>query len=259
MRLGRPLDALRHFEVVSRLEPRSAVAHYNEGVALEAARRDAEALTRYEEAVRLDPEYALAHNNLGTMLLTRGRSLEALRHFRRAAELSPTNAEALNNLGGVLVATASDVDEAIGHLHEALRLRPGFADAHFNLGRAYTRARRAHDAIAAYRAALAARPDWSACLTNLAWLLGAHPEQEIRDPAGALRAAERAAEVTDKRDPAVLDVLAVAYAANGRFDSAIAAAAQASDIATRAGQAALAADIRERLDLYRVGRPFLLP
>ena len=36
LELGRPSDALRHFSVVTKLEPDSAVAWYNEGVALEA-------------------------------------------------------------------------------------------------------------------------------------------------------------------------------------------------------------------------------
>jgi tetratricopeptide (TPR) repeat protein len=258
MELGRPLDALKHFETVTRLESHSATARYNEGVALEAARRDAEALKRYEEAIGLDPQYAAAHNNLGTMLLAAGRAAEAVVHYRRAVELSPTNAEARNNLGGLLVATAADLDEAIAHLREALRLRPDFPDPHFNLGRAHTRAGRGRDALAEYRAALVHRPDWAACLTNLAWLLAAHPDVGLRNPSEARRAAEHAVAVTGRQDTAALDVLGVAYAANGRFDEAAAAASGALDAATRSGQIALAAEIRERLELYRQGKPFML-
>ena len=77
--LGQPRDALRHFEVVVRLQPQSAPAHYNVGVALEASGRAADAAPHYEAALRLDPSYSLAHNNLGNLHLADGRIGEARR------------------------------------------------------------------------------------------------------------------------------------------------------------------------------------
>ena len=46
LELGQPRDALRHFEAVARLQPQSAPAHYNVGVALEAAGRTRRGRTR---------------------------------------------------------------------------------------------------------------------------------------------------------------------------------------------------------------------
>jgi hypothetical protein len=50
-----------------------------------------------------------------------------------------------------------------------------------------------------------------------------------------------------------LDTLAVAYAAAGRFDAAIATAQNAIDLARAAGQADLVKEIEARLELYRSG------
>ena len=54
----------------------------------------------------------------------------------------------------------------------------------------------------------------------------------------------------------VLDTLAAAHAAAGRFGEAARVAEQALQLAESAGPATLAAQIRARLALYRAGRPY---
>ena len=148
LELGRPERALPHFEAVRRLQPRSAIARYNVGVALEALQRPSEAADEYEAALRLDPAYSLAHNNLGSVRLAEGRLDDARRHFERAVATGPANAEARNNLGAVLLA-GGEAGEAIAHLQRAIELRPAYPEAHFNLGRALASTRRFDEAIRA--------------------------------------------------------------------------------------------------------------
>jgi len=148
LELGQPEAALRHFDVVSRLRPGSAVAHYNVAVALEASRRIDDAAREYEAAIRIDPAYSVAHNNLGTLQLAQGRLGDARREYESAVQSGPANAEAHNNLGAVLLA----VDEAmrsIPYLQRAILLRPTYPEAHFNLARAYASTRRFEEAIRA--------------------------------------------------------------------------------------------------------------
>jgi tetratricopeptide (TPR) repeat protein len=145
LEIGRPEDALRHFEAVRRLQPESAVARYNVGVAFEALHRNADAAREYEAAVRLDPRYSAAHNNLGNMRLAERRLDEAMREYERAVESGPSNAEAHNNLGAVRVA-AGNAPAAIEPLETAVRVRFTYPEAHFNLARAYAAVGRAADA-----------------------------------------------------------------------------------------------------------------
>jgi tetratricopeptide (TPR) repeat protein/mono/diheme cytochrome c family protein len=148
LELGRPEQALTHFASVSRLQPESAVARYNVGVALEAAGRTAEAARQYEAAIERDPAYSVAHNNLGSLQVGQGRLDEARRHFERAVASGPANAEAQNNFGAMLLASG-DAAAAIPRLLEATRLRPAYPEAHFNLARAYAAMRRFEEAIRA--------------------------------------------------------------------------------------------------------------
>jgi tetratricopeptide (TPR) repeat protein len=144
--LGQPRDALRHFEVVARIQPQSAAAHYNVGVALEASGRAADAAPHYEAALTLDPGYSLAHNNLGNLRLADGRIGDARREYERAVSSGPNNAEAHNNLGAVMLASG-DAADAIPHLRQAVELRSIYPEAHFNLARAYGSTRQFASAI----------------------------------------------------------------------------------------------------------------
>ena len=69
-----------------------------------------------------------------------------------------------------------------------------------------------------------------------------------------MRLAERACELTGYREADLLDTLAVAYAAAGRFPEALATAETAAAVAAKAGNLSLAAEIRSRVPLFRAGR-----
>ena len=222
--LGRSDRALAHFAAVTRLEPRSPAAHYNEGVTLETLGREADAATHYAEATRLDPSYALAHNALGNMMY-------------RARRL----------------------DEAIAEYRAALQANPTLVNAHCSLARALTETNRPADATAQYRSALAVSPDSTACLINFAWLLSAHRDPAIRRPAEAVQLAERAVALTARADADALDVLAAAYASADRFDAAVQIGSEALRVLERARANESIQEVRARLDLYRRRIAFIVP
>ena len=186
MELNRPAQALPHFEAALTVKPGSAPAHFNYGTALAAAGRLEDAITQYERALALRPDYAIAHNNLGTALVQLGRPQPALASFRRAASIDPQLGDAHLNAGLV--------SRALGDFPEA---------------------------IARFRRALKLNPDWVTAISSLASVLAAAPEASVRQPAEAVRLADRAVVLTLRRDASTLDVLAVAHAAAGDFGRAI--------------------------------------
>ena len=94
---------------------------------------------------------------------------------------------------------------------------------------------------------------------NLAWLLATRAEASAEERREAVPLAERASAARGGADPSLLDTLAVAYAAAGRFDEAVATAARAAALADAAGQPQTAREMRERGALYRSRRPFVEP
>lgn len=216
MRLGQPAQALSHFEAVSRLDPQSATAWFNEGVALEGVGRFTDAADRYSRAVGLRPSYAAAHVNLGSLMVRAGRLDEARREYAAAIAADATQADAHANLSFVLLGLR-EPDAALRELDLALQLDP----------------------------------DRVARLSPLVWLLVAHHDAGVRRVPQGRALAERIVGFTKRKDAAALDALAAAYAASGAFDQATATATEALRLLPEASPQAQ--DIQSRLDLYRRG------
>jgi Flp pilus assembly protein TadD len=65
------------------------------------------------------------------------------------------------------------LDEAIRQFQEAIRLKPGYAEAHNNLGTAFYQQGRAGEAIREFQEALRLKPDYADARKNLDAVLAA--------------------------------------------------------------------------------------
>jgi tetratricopeptide (TPR) repeat protein len=110
-----------------------------------------------------------------------------------------------------------------------------------------------------YRQVLEVRPNVLPILKQLAWILAAHPNNDIRDPASAVQYAERACELTGYKEINPLDTLAVAYAAAGDFRLAVTTAKKAAALAKQKGSQSLVQKMQGRLRLYRSGKRYIDP
>jgi spermidine synthase len=138
-------------------------------------------------------------------------------------------------------------------------LAPDDVTTHIHLGAALADRGQTDEAIREYREALRLVPENLTALNNLAWLLVTAPDVLFRDRAEAVRMAEQACRQTHRKDPALLDTLAAAYAAAGRFDEAVLTAEEASRLALAAEAKTLADAIGARLELYRSSRSYSEP
>jgi tetratricopeptide (TPR) repeat protein len=221
---GRLDEAIAEFNESLRLNPDSAPTHYNLGYALSARGRRADAIAAFGAALAIDPDYAQAHNNLGALLQVSGRDAEARAHFERAVALRPDNVEARANLGQLLS----------------------------NRGELAAAARQ-------FAAVIALRPEHVQALAGLAWIRATATDPSLQNRDEAVRLAERADRLSGHRDLAVLDALGAAYAAAGRFADAVAAARLGRELASAAGQRAVAEQFTQRLELYQNGEALRLP
>jgi tetratricopeptide (TPR) repeat protein len=256
--LDRVQEAMAQWEQALRIKPDYVEAHYNLGMALGQMGKIEEAIAQYEQALRIKPDFAEAQYNLGVALARLGRLPEAVGHWEQALRIKPDFAEAHNNLGNALT-PSSRIPEAIEHLERALRLKPDYAEAQYNLGVALARLGRLPEAVGHWEQALRLKPDYAEAENNLAWLLATLAPADGGDPVRAVTLAEWACELTNNRVAAYLDTLAVAYAAVGRFNDAIATAQKAIGLARSAGQTQVVSEIETRLELYRAGRAYRAP
>jgi predicted O-linked N-acetylglucosamine transferase (SPINDLY family) len=97
-------------------------------------------------------------------------SLTAMLAEARRQAVKPGSAQAEFDLGNASCETGN-YDEAIASYQHALALKPDFTEAHNNLGSVLSDLKRHEEAIASYRSALALRPAFAEAHSNLASVL----------------------------------------------------------------------------------------
>ena len=260
MEVGQVALAEQELREALRLAPDFPDAHYNLGSVLQAQGSTRQAIGAYRRAIALEPTYSEAHNNLGALLDTSGDRENALAHYRLAVEFGPRESAAHYNLGVALMARRQPdepITEAVEAFRQAVALDPDYPEAHASLGAALLVEGDPEGAIAEYERAITLDPTSPRVLVELAWLRATAPESDLRDVGRAIALAERARSLYGGTHPVLLDTLAAAYAADGRFDEAIALAREAvARSSEMAGFRSRTAAINERLGYYLAHRPY---
>lgn len=251
---GRATDAIAQLEKAVELEPTSADGRYQLGTLLLNQRRLDEAIVQLQAAIDAQPRWSESHNNLGVAHLLKGDPTAAIAAFDAAVAQDRRNAQAHFNRGRTLMLTKRP-GEALASFEAASRARPSDPDIVVATAAARAATGDATGAIRDYRAALRLRPDLVGALTDLAWILAHLTPVNPTRAAEAVALAERAAKLTKRDNPVVLDALAAGYFAAGRASDAVTTAEEAVRVAEQRGDAAAARDIGERLRRYRGEAP----
>lgn len=224
IREGKPSEATPAFREAIRLDPRSADAHGNLGVALAQLKRLPEAEAAFRLALRLDPVNTTVYVNLATCLAQQNRHHDAEQVARQAIQLGPDLPEPHRLLGAALEARRQ-YEPAEAALREAVRLDPRHADARLRLGRVLARRDNPGEAETHYREAVKLQPDLTTAWASLGHLLNDlehHPE--------AIECARKAAAL-DPKSADLHNGLGVALANGERFAEAEAAYREALRLA----------------------------
>jgi type IV pilus biogenesis/stability protein PilW len=268
----------------------NAAMHERYATALFKEGRFDQAVSHYNEALRLHPELYQAHAGLGLVFLQQGKTNEAIECFKETLQLKPDYALVLNNLGALLAAQGK-IDEATGYFEKAIRSDPDYLETYYNIVLVKIRQKQYSQAIDYLQTALQRKPDWpEVCsklaetyflvgnmnqavvywrrtldlhpndiktLNNLAWVLATTEDAKLQNPTDAVKYARRISELLGPYpQPVFLDTLAAAYAAAGDFPQAVRTAEEALRLLEAVGNKDLAQEIRQRLDLYKSGRPY---
>ena len=208
-----------------------------------------------EQGLRVDPFNPTLHHLLAIAAAETGDLTNAAAHLRLALALKPKWPEA-RGLLALALASLGQPEEAAAQYEQAIREKPDDAKLHYLYAATLATQGNTREAVDHYRQALALQPDMVEALNNLAWILAASPADKLRDGAEAVRLAERACELSQRREPVLLGTLAAAYAEAGRFGDAVKTAEKARDLAAAAGLKDVAAKNSELLQLYRAGKPY---
>jgi tetratricopeptide (TPR) repeat protein len=168
-----------------------------------------------------NPNAWIAHFNLADILVKQGRLDEAVAEYHADLQLLPSSEEGLGNLANVLLLQGHTGD-AIAEYEKLLQIDPDSAEGNGNLSTALLSQGRVDEAIAHAQKAVD---------------LSRHTDDSGEG----------------HNDPAMLRILATAYAKAGRYPDAIEAAKMALQRAESQSNTALAAAISKELAAYEAG------
>ncbi len=264
MRRGQVTKAVSEFRAALQLRPDSPYAEDYLGVALFRGGQTDEAIDHLKAALRLMPDHPTAHFDLANAFFQQGDLDGAIRQYQQELLLKPTYAlggftrpdyaAAHYNLANCYVRNG-DLQLAIKEYEEALKLSPHNPEVHNNLAIALSQIGKTQEAVAQWEETLRIQSDNTDAQGNLAWVLATSSDTSIRNGRQALDLAQRAQQRLGRNGPQLFRVLAAAYAENGKFPEAIAAAQEGLDLATAQGDTDLADIFQSDLALYRTDTP----
>jgi tetratricopeptide (TPR) repeat protein len=216
-----------------------------------------ELLSRRPDLKDLQLLMAEIYSYLGTKLAEQEKLDLAVVHFKKAIDIDPEMLQVYCNLAWVF-AIQKKFSEASACYEKVLEIDPNQVVVLNKLGEAYYYQGKTGQAFNCWERALRFKPDWTEVLNIMAWVKATHEDIRFRNPAQAVRLAQRACKLTNNQNPVMLNTLAAAYAAAGNFTDAVKTAERALKIALAAGQNELVGNIRNLLELYTNGRAYYI-
>ncbi len=237
------------------VEPNDCVARVMLGNALFERHQLEGALSEYQAATRLRPDYPEAWLRAGVALTELGRPADAMPYLTRASQLAPAWPEPQHRLALALLREGR-VKEARAAYQKLVPLMPATAEGRRDLADMLAEGQQYAEAIHYYCEALRLKPDYEPVLSNLAMLRASCQQPQFRNGQEAVRLAEAACRLSDRRNPSFLGVLAAAYAEAGRFPEAVKTIQEALALARASGAAGLVPIQTRMLQDFRAGKPF---
>lgn len=276
-------EAMEYLMKAAEINPKDAETYCNIGIICESQDNTKEARNYYQKAIALKPSFIEAHMNYANLLLAENRYNEARLIYDSLMD-SGHYAEA--NLGiGMIYYHTGQYQNAIIKLQYALQYKKELSRANYYLGMIYLKQQKydlaiqhylyvvqmeplnievqilladtylsvgdREKAISCYEKALKMAPNHIGLLSRLT-ILYSQSNVFFNDSQNkAVEYGLRACELTDYKNPGVLDVLSVAYASSGQYEKAIELSEKALYIAIEGKRTDLQEKIKSRLVQYR--------
>jgi len=253
---GRVNEAAQHLSNAVRIGPIFSDARCNLGQVFLKQGKLNEAIACFNELIKQKRDSAQVYYHLAVALSMQNKYDDAIKYFAKALTMKPEYPDAHRKMGAVLLAKGK-AEEAILHLNKALQTSNNQAEVYANLGTAYNQLGKYKPAIQNWAEAVKLEPNNPEIFNNMAWLLAAVNDMSVHNPNKAIELAQQACKLTEFKNPAILDTLAVAYAAAGRFNDAITTAEQALYIAKSRDQKDIINEIQNHIELYKSGHAFI--
>jgi tetratricopeptide (TPR) repeat protein len=248
--LGKNLTALADWNDCLRLDPGNAAARIRRAKIFADQKDFDKAIADLNAVLKADPENVAALIDRGNLYSDLQKLDEAIADFTAAIEADGKNPEAYI-ARSQLYTDQKDFAKALADVEAALKLSPTLVEAVVARGWNRFLTGEYDKALADFAKAREMNPKNPGSYNSQAWMWATCPEEKYRNGKKAVEFAKIAVELSDGKEPAILDTQAAAYAEAGDFPAAVRVQEQVIQSAT----GPLAAEARERLEKYKKKEP----
>jgi len=133
---GRVGEAMDHFRRTLRNAPDHSGAHFRIGKLYEVSNKLDQAVEEYTAAIQGDPRFGPAYAALAALYSRFDKNAQAEQVLDNCVRNCPAYPECHHDLG-LVMSEAGRTEEAVKHFLAALKVKPDYTSALFNLGMAY--------------------------------------------------------------------------------------------------------------------------
>lgn len=144
-------EAIRYFKEAVGKDPLHYEAYYNTGILYIQQGSCREAAEMFLKAVHVRPQEAQTYRDLGDAYFSLGNFEGAVEQFQKAISLSRGDVYSYYRIGCILTEYLEQHQEAMEALRTAVRIKKGFCDAHFQLGKVCIKLKRYKEAVRALK------------------------------------------------------------------------------------------------------------
>jgi len=254
-----PDKALAAAQRCLELTPSSGYCRFQLGISFAREHQLTRALSEVQQAIELIPENARARGLNLSLAVELRLGQAALTAGRDALAVSPFDSE-LHYRVGLVAGEIGDLKTAAEQFAYASLLAPTPSLEITNkLHLTIQFVSRSPDALSQLHELAATAPESSALLNELAWVFATDSDPGLRDGPLAVDLSQRACELTEQGQPAILATAAAAYAEVGNFPEAIRFAQSAESLARLQGDAKTVAVADKMLNAFQSRQPYREP
>ncbi|MCP4710269.1 MAG: tetratricopeptide repeat protein [Planctomycetes bacterium] len=218
--------AIEFSNQLQQLQPESFLALNTLAQAWLGLDQNTQAIAAWAQLLKLYPDQAEVYRDVALAYYRLGDISQAVSNLKKALQLKPDITG-----GGVdlntIVMVEQQLSQQISQYNFMLEGNPNEPTIHDKLARVYYQHGDYQKAINHLREAIRLKPDWAEPYMNLAGLLTTIRIAKFRNPEEAVILAQKAADLTERKNIGVLERLSVILDVAGRYDEAIQAAEDA--------------------------------
>jgi tetratricopeptide (TPR) repeat protein len=213
-------DALSDIEAALKLDPDNAHLYINRAGIKRLQQQNLQALNDLNQAIKLTPQSEHAYQLRGMLYLEDHQPKFAINDFSRVIKMNPKSVNALN-ARGIAHLEQGKQDLALKDFDQAIKVNNFVSQVFCNRAGIWQEMQQYDAAIKDYQRAIELNPLSPVALNDLAWLFATCEDTKYQNPEAAILHAKQACELTQSKDPNLLDTLATAYLADNQVDQAI--------------------------------------